>query len=133
MSHSFSLSGVSQLQAASAAESESWYWRGVALADEGQYAAALSWFDQGLNQQPLHLKGWVFRCVVLIHLERYEEALESCGKALEIQPDDAETWTFRGVALHRLSRYREAYASYERALGRTRATGWRRLLGWLHW
>jgi tetratricopeptide (TPR) repeat protein len=124
---------AAQAQVVSMVGGDPWYWQGVTLADAGNYAEALSWFDQGLDVQPRHLKGWVFRCVVLIHLGRYQEALESSDRALEIQPNDAEAWTFRGVALHRLSRYREAYESYDRALGQRRAYGWQRLLRWLPW
>jgi Flp pilus assembly protein TadD len=71
----------------------------------------------------------------MLHLNRYQEAVTSCNKALEIQPKDAQAWIFRGAALHRLGRYAEAYDSYDKALGNSDPSGWRKnlskLMGWV--
>ncbi|HEY9624698.1 MAG TPA: tetratricopeptide repeat protein [Crinalium sp.] len=112
-----SLAHLNQSSEFSSASTIAWYDQGDALANLGDYEAALNCFDNVLEIQPTHHAAWVFRGVVLIHLERYEEALESCENALKHNPRDSEAFTFRGVALHRLGRYQEAYESYEKALG----------------
>jgi tetratricopeptide (TPR) repeat protein len=113
-----SLIKLDQALTVNPASSKTWYERGCALADAGDYTEALVSFNRALTLQPDDVASWVFQSVMLIHLERYEEALRSCDRALEIKPKDAEALLFRGVALQRLGRYRGAYASYENALGR---------------
>lgn len=103
------------------------YEQGEALANLGNYAEALVYFNQSVAMQPNYDAAWVFRGVVLIHLGQYQEALLSCDRAIEICPTNAEAWTFRGVALHRLDRYAEAYASYDRAVGKGFISLWQRL------
>lgn len=103
------------------------YKQGEALANIGNYAEALTIFDQIIALQPDHDAAWVFRGVVLIHLGRYQEALLSCDRAIEIYPANPEAWVFRGVALHRLGRYSEAYASYDRATNQKTVSPWQKL------
>lgn len=103
------------------------YNKGEQLANWGNYAQALTCFDQYLAIQPQDIAAWVFRGVVLIHLERYEEALASCNQALKIQPNDKQAWLFRGAALNHLGRYKQSYHSYDKALGKVRQSAGQRL------
>lgn len=104
-----------------------WYEEGEQLANSGEYAQALTRFNQVVAIQPQNNAAWVFRGVVLIHLHCYEEALNSCEKALEIQPTDKQAWLFRGAALNHLGRYKQSYASYDKALGIERQSIWQKL------
>jgi tetratricopeptide (TPR) repeat protein len=113
-----SLPSLDQALTINPASSKTWYERGAALADAGNYIEALVNFNRALTLEPDDCAIWVFRSVVLVHLERYAEALVSCDRALALKPKDSEALLFRGVALQRLGRYQEAYGSYENALGR---------------
>lgn len=93
------------------------YKKGEQLANSGNYAQALTCFDQAITIQPQSVAAWVFRGVVLIHLERYKEALASCDRALSILPTDRQAWLFRGAALNHLGWYKQSYNSYDKALG----------------
>lgn len=93
------------------------YKKGEQLADLGNYAQALTCFEQAIAIQPQSVAAWVFRGVVLIHLERYKEALASCDRALSILPTDRQAWLFRGAALNHLGWYKQSYISYDKALG----------------
>lgn len=108
-------------------ELTNWYKKGEQLAKCGNYAQALTCFDQSIAIQPQDIAAWVFRGVVLIHLERYEEALASCNQALTIQPNDKQAWLFRGAALNHLGRYKQSYNSYDKALGKVRQSAGQRL------
>jgi tetratricopeptide (TPR) repeat protein len=120
-----SLIRLDQALTVNPASSKTWYDRGCALAEVGDYTEALVSFNQALILKHDDVAAWVFQSVMLIHLERFEEALRSCDRALEIKPKDPEALLFRGVALQRLGQYRKAYASYENALGR-----WRKPSSW---
>jgi tetratricopeptide (TPR) repeat protein len=119
-----SLLALDQTLAVNPASIDTWYERGVALADAGDYLEALVSFNQALTLNSDFCAAWVFRSVMLVHLQRYVEALESCDRALALSPKDPEALLFRGVALQRLGRYKEAYGSYEKALGRGQKLTW---------
>lgn len=96
---------------------ETCYAQGLALANSGNYLAALAKCDKALSFVADDPACWVLRGVVLIHLKRYAEAVSSCDRALEIAPNHQEAWLIRGAALNHLGRYQQCYRSYNQALG----------------
>jgi predicted TPR repeat methyltransferase len=90
--------------------------RGNALADLGDYPAALASFDQALALAPDAADIHVNRGAALAGLDRHEAALESFERAITLAPGHAEAHHNRAGALRALGRYEEALKSCDRAL-----------------
>ena len=59
--------------------------------DDGNYNAALSFFDQALSLEPTNPDFWNLKGVTLRSLGRYDEASYCYNKSLEIEPRDKES------------------------------------------
>ncbi len=55
---------------------------------DGEFEAALSFFEQALMSNPQNPDLWNFKGVALRSLGRYDEALECFNRSLEIEPRD---------------------------------------------
>ncbi|WP_052050203.1 tetratricopeptide repeat protein [Leptolyngbya sp. KIOST-1] len=91
-----------------------WYAQAEDLANTGDYARALRYFQEAAIVCPGDVSVLVYQAVCYIHLGQPSQALQLSETILAIAPDHAQGWLFRGVALQRLGRYPEAYACFAR-------------------
>lgn len=89
---------------------------GLALAETGDNAAALSRYAKALALAPGFLPALTNQGAALEALGRPGEALASYDAALALCPEHAKALYNRGNALRELGRLEEALASYDRAL-----------------
>ena len=109
---------VNQFNAANQAatnDAEVWFNQGVQQDEVGDFAGAITSYDQALEIQPNLHEAWFNRGNALSQLGRFEEAIASYDKAIAIKPDFQEAWYNRGSALSNLGRVDEANASYNKA------------------
>ena len=89
---------------------------GLALHQQGQFAAAQAVYAQVLAEQPDHFDALHLTGAIALHHHQLAEALGWMDKALAINPHYATVYSNRGLALQRLGRLDEALASYDQAL-----------------
>lgn len=99
-----------------AIEADALYQQGMALQDDGQFAAAAASFCRALEIQPHHARAYSNMGIALQSLGRLEDAVTSYRCAVQIDPNYPEAHSNLGVALHGLGRLAEAVDSYRRAL-----------------
>jgi len=108
--------GVTCGAAAPAMEAIDAYNRGVDLAVEGNFSAALESIDQALSMDPNFTIAWITRAGILNAMGEYNQSLVASDRALAIDEDQAEAWTNRASALISLGRNEEALESADRAI-----------------
>ncbi len=87
-----------------------------ALAEKGEYAAAIPAWEKALRLNPDDAKAHMNLGVALIRAGRPDEAIARHKKALEIDPDYPEAEMNLGVALAGKGNSKEAVEHYEKAL-----------------
>ena len=90
--------------------------QGMALFSQGEYEAAIPYFDKALAINPDDAIALNNKGAALLNLHKYEEAIPYLDKALEITPDFALASRNKGMALIRLNRYEEAIPYFDKAL-----------------
>ena len=68
--------------------SESWYNRGLALANLERFEEAVASWDKTLDLQPENTEAWYNRAVALKKIKRFTEAIASYDKIIALKPDD---------------------------------------------
>jgi tetratricopeptide (TPR) repeat protein len=90
--------------------------RGLALAELGQWQAALADYDEAIAINAGFAEAHFNRGNVLCQLQRPEAALASYDRAIAIKADHAQAYFNRGNVLCELQRWAAALASYDRAI-----------------
>jgi tetratricopeptide (TPR) repeat protein len=82
---------------------------GNSLLEQGQYADALTQFEQALDFNPHSVASWCGRAEALACVDRYEEALSSLEQAQDLAAhSDLRIWVQKAVVLILLQRYEAA-------------------------
>jgi tetratricopeptide (TPR) repeat protein len=89
--------------------------RGVALASQGRFAAALVLYAKAVELNPEFAEAWNNRGVALRNCGNLDEALSSYDRAIDLDADHAEAFTNRGSARARAGQFTEAFRDYDRA------------------
>ena len=95
---------------------EAYYNRGNTKFDLGQYAAAISDYDEALRIKPNDPEVYNNRAVAKSELGQYKAAISDFDAALRIKPDSANAYNGRGIAKNALGEYAAAIADYNAAL-----------------
>ena len=90
--------------------------KGFEALQNGEFAKAISFFDQVLEIDPNYVPALNNKGSALRILGMYEEAIVYFDKALEIDPNDVKALYNKGNALSDLEKYEEAIVSYDKAL-----------------
>jgi len=88
-----------------------WYTKGENAAKLGNYADALTYYNNALSIDPSYVYAMSGKAVALNALGRYSEALDAANRALAIRTD-SNTQNARAYSLYKLGRYDEAIAAY---------------------
>jgi len=86
------------------------------LFEDGEYARALTLYDEALAIDPNHVHALRGRARTLLELGRYDEAMAAFDDAIARAPDFGASYANRGILHDRMGHYREAIADYEQAL-----------------
>ncbi|MEN6395854.1 MAG: tetratricopeptide repeat protein [Methanoregula sp.] len=97
--------------AVAAEDSLDWYTKGENAAKLGNYAEALTDYNNALAIDPGYVYALSGKAVALNALGRYSEALDTANQALAIRKD-TNTQNARAYSLYKLGRYDEAIAAY---------------------
>jgi tetratricopeptide (TPR) repeat protein len=89
--------------------------RGVALAAQGRFAAALELYAKAVELNPELAEAWNNRGVALRNGGDLDEALSSYDRAIELDANHAEAFINRGSARARAGQFTEAFRDYDRA------------------
>ncbi len=90
--------------------------KGFEALQNGEFAKAISFFDQVLEIDPNYVPALNNKGSALRILGMYEEAIIYFDKALEIDPNYVNALSNKGVALYDLGKYEEAIVSYDKVL-----------------
>ena len=95
---------------------KAWDQRGIALAGQGDYEAALASANRAVGIKPDYIDAWGNRSATFWYLKRYEEALASAERAIALKPDAARAWFNKGTILRTLGNDAGALNAYDQAL-----------------
>ena len=90
--------------------------RGKALAAQGEYEAALRFFQVATQLAPAMWDAWQSLGATLSQVQRPAEALAATERALALDASRAVTWTQRGWQLSDLKRPAEALTCHQQAI-----------------
>lgn len=100
------------IPAISAEDALDWYTKGQDAATVGNYALAITYYDNALALDTHYASAFAKKAVALNALGRYTEALTVSEQALAIK-SDADATNARAFALFKLARYEESIAAYD--------------------
>jgi tetratricopeptide (TPR) repeat protein len=87
---------------------DAWTHYGLALAETGRFAEALSGFDRAAQLDPSSELALRAKADTLLSLQRYGDAAQTYDQAVKISHNDVAAWYGRGTALLALKRYKDA-------------------------
>ena len=90
--------------------------QGLSLHQRGQFAQAMTAYEQVLSKQPRHFDALHLLGVVAAQTNNPALAAELIGKAVEINPNSAPAYANHGNVLQELKRLDDALASYDKAI-----------------
>jgi len=97
--------------AVAAEDALEWYTKGQNAATAGNYADAVTYYNNALSLDPSYALALSGKAVALNALGQYSAALDSANAALAIRTS-SDTLNARAYALYQLGRYDEAVAAY---------------------
>jgi tetratricopeptide (TPR) repeat protein len=100
------------IPAVAAEDSLEWYTKGLNAATSGNYADAVTYYNNALSLDPSYVLAMSGKAVALNALGRYAEALDAANQTLAIIPTSTDAQNARAYALYKLGRYDEAVAAY---------------------
>ena len=95
---------------------ETYFARGNAKADLGQYEAAISDYDKAIQLKPDATNAYINRGTAKTHLGRYIAAIGDYDKAIQLKPDHAEAYNNRGKTKADLGQYGAAISDYDKTI-----------------
>ncbi|KAI7744996.1 hypothetical protein M8C21_003898 [Ambrosia artemisiifolia] len=90
--------------------------RGIAQVNEGQYARAISIFDQILREDPTYPEALIGRGTAYAFKRELDSAIADFTKAIQSNPSAGEAWKRRGQARAALGESSEAIADLTKSL-----------------
>lgn len=94
----------------------SWFKKGAALIELGNYSEAIAAYERVIDISPSNASAWNQKGVALALMGRYNESIDSFKKATEIDQMYAVSWYNKGKILTLMSKYEEAIQSYDEAI-----------------
>ncbi len=95
---------------------ETYFVRGNAKADLGQYLAAISDFDKAIQLKPDAVNAYINRGLAKAALGQHIGAISDYDKAIQLKPDHAEAYNNQGNAKAALGQYFAAISDYDKAI-----------------
>ena len=95
---------------------ETYFFRGNAKYELGQYAAAISNYTQAIRLKPDSADAYNNRGNAKEGLKEYAAAISDYDTAIRLKPDDANAYVYRGLAKRDLKQYEAAIADYDIAI-----------------
>jgi tetratricopeptide (TPR) repeat protein len=96
---------------------------GVQSLNQGDYTAAISYFDQALAENTTLMRKtdallytYQNKAYSQIQLKRYADAIATLDEGLAVYPTDAMLWNNRGNALEKLGKSQDALIAYDKAV-----------------
>ena len=96
--------------------STTYFYRGRAYYNEGDYDRAIADFDQAIQLQPDDAAAYNNRGLAYAHKGDYDRAIADYDQAIQLQPDLAEAYSNRGNAYADKGDYDRAIADYDQAI-----------------
>lgn len=96
---------------------ETYYNRGVAYDNLGQYKQAVKDYHQAILFKPDYAEAFYNRGTVNNTIGQYQRAIEDFNEAIRFNPQDAEAYLGRGFAFDKLGQYLLAIENYSKAIG----------------
>ena len=93
-----------------------YYNRGVAKHDLGEYADAIADYDEAIRLQPDHASAYYNRGNAKYALGEYEAAITDYDEAIRLQPDYVLAYNNRGLIKYTLGEYAAAIADFDIAI-----------------
>jgi tetratricopeptide (TPR) repeat protein len=95
----------------------SFYNRGVAYDDLGQYKRAIKDYNQAIILKPDYAEAFYNRGTINNTIGQYQRAIEDFDETIRLNPQDAEAYLGRGFACDKLGQYRRAIENYDKSIG----------------
>jgi tetratricopeptide (TPR) repeat protein len=97
-------------------DADSWFKKGAAFIELGNYSEAIVAYEKFINISPYNASAWNQRGAALALMGRYNESIDSFKKATEIDRMYPVPWYNRGTTLAMIGRYDEAIQNYDEAI-----------------
>ncbi|HYK93643.1 MAG TPA: tetratricopeptide repeat protein [Thermoplasmata archaeon] len=83
---------------------------------KGEYARAVSAFQEVLRDEPVNARAWSYLGISSAHLGRAGEAERALSRSIELSPQNGEAWFHLGLARSLRSEWPEAASAYRHAV-----------------
>jgi len=90
--------------------------RGVAMAAQNKYEAALKDINDGLAIDSTNKNGYLNRSLVYYNMQQYDKAVADYSSYLRYDPNNANVWYERGMLMRSMNRNEEAIADLSNAI-----------------
>jgi len=78
---------------------DTWFDRGVALSEQGDYAGAISAFEKAIAYNQCTVEAWCNRGLVSAQIGKYKQALDSFDQTLQLDPGHANARKAKAMVL----------------------------------
>ncbi|MGH9981310.1 MAG: tetratricopeptide repeat protein, partial [Nitrososphaeraceae archaeon] len=95
---------------------DSWYNKGLALSNLGEYHKAIKCYDKVIEIDPDYRPAWNSKGNVFKYLSKFQEAIGSYDRVLEKDSRNIIALYNKGLALSNLGKYDEAIECYDRLI-----------------
>jgi len=90
--------------------------RGIALAREGQYEAAIAQFTRAIRRNPVFAEAYFNRGLVDLAIGQLGQAISDFSKAVEIRPGFTECYSIRGSIYVAMNQYDQAVPDFTKVI-----------------
>ena len=95
---------------------ESYFFRGIAKFNLGDFQGALRDFNKTLELNPVFTDAFHYRAITYERLHDYRSALADYDIAVDLRPNSAYIYLNRGIAKLNFNKYEEAVADFNRSI-----------------
>jgi YVTN family beta-propeller protein len=95
---------------------ESWYNKGLALSNLGQYESAIRCYDKVIEIDPDYVPVWNIKGNALKHLGKFHESIKAYNQILEEDPQNIIALYNKGLTLSNLGQYKNAIRCYDKVI-----------------
>jgi YVTN family beta-propeller protein len=95
---------------------DSWYNKGLALSNLGEYEKAIKCYDRVIEIDPDYFPVWSLKGNALNYLGKFQEAIKSYEQVIEKDPQNIIAFYNKGLALSNLGEYEKAIKCYDRVI-----------------
>jgi tetratricopeptide (TPR) repeat protein len=95
---------------------DSWYNKGIALSNLGEFEKAIQSYDRVIEIDPNYFPVWNTKGIALSNLGEFEKAIQSYDRVIEKNANHPTIWYNKGIALSNLRKFEEAIKCYDRVI-----------------